>query len=58
MMDRLESIQSDYLRGQEIQLNAFNRLLGLRGRLIPVAMHVEVDLVEDTPIGLDAAKKG
>lgn len=46
-MDSREAIQRDYLRGQELQLNAFNRLLALRFPQIPVAMHVQAELVED-----------
>jgi hypothetical protein len=47
-VESVESIQRDYLRGQELQLNAFNRLLAIRGTLVPIAMHVEVELVDDT----------
>jgi hypothetical protein len=39
------------LRGQEMMLNAFNRLLALKAPVIPVAMHVTVTRVEETPTG-------
>ena len=49
-MDSREAIQRDYLRGQEMQLNAFNRLLALTGPVVPVAMGIQVELVEDIQV--------
>jgi hypothetical protein len=57
-VDSIEAIQADYLRGQELQLNAFNRLLAWRAPVIPVAMQVRVERVEDIPTGLGAVHKG
>lgn len=51
-MDSVEAIQRDYLKGQELQLNAFNRALAIHpGPVVPVAMYVQVELVEDAPHG-------
>ena len=47
-MDSLEAIQRDYLTGAQIQLDAFNRLMGLKVPVVPVAMSVQVMRVEDS----------
>jgi hypothetical protein len=49
-MDSRETIQADYLRGQEMQLNAFNRALALRGPSVPMAAFIQVELVQESPI--------
>jgi hypothetical protein len=46
-VDSIEDIQRDYLKSQEAGLNAFNRLLAWRAPVIPVAMQVQVQRVED-----------
>lgn len=47
-MDSLEAIQRDYLHGQELQLNAFNRLVALKAASIPIAMQVTVTRIDET----------
>ena len=51
MDDSLEAIQSDFLRGIELTVGAFNRLLVWKGQVTPVAMFVKAELVESPRIG-------
>jgi hypothetical protein len=57
-MDSVEDIQRDFLRGQELTLNAFNRLLAWSVPVVPVAMHVHVEVVPDEPKGPEATPEG
>jgi hypothetical protein len=45
--ESLEAIQADFLRGQEIMLNAFNRLLAMKAPVIPVATQVRVERIRE-----------
>ncbi len=45
--DTVEAIQRDYLKGAEQSLNAFNRLVAFKTPVIPIAMQVRVERIEE-----------
>lgn len=48
-MDSSETISRDFLRGQELIVNAFNRLLASRVPIVPIPMEVRAEVITPAP---------